>query len=297
MESENKQLPNARDRLFQEYEAGNQKYYEEVREYYSSGSIIFNVVGSPVAVPGKYPQYFLRAAAGQVANLFSYKIGDPMGVANSYTTGGAAQRTATIADTNLLEAYKTNDEDFAAMGIGIQVKGLRLEFTTGDDYPSGIDASVTDVITKGTGYLEDPGSHVMPPEVDSPLMLSDVLGRAIFKRLRLREVWNNRAEDDIALARGLGPVGSESYLKTQGEPTTYNAKQLNPGLLWRRVNANRDTKFNVEASLQEAILSIVSWPQDLVAAGDVMGTLTRINVDFQVILVGKSFYFPSENAG
>lgn len=293
--------PDAETRLFKEYEGAARPYYQEVREYYSTGSIIFRVVGAPTLLAGQMPRYTLRAQAGQISQLFAYKIGDGAGIANMFTTQGNAQFQATKAETNLLEAYKTNTEDFAASGIGFQWKGIRLEMEAGDEFDEGVPADFRPVLLNGTGYIEDPGSHIIPPEVQSPLMLQDTLGRACMKKLNLREVWNARAEDDIALARGLGPIGAESYLNAQGEPSTYNCKRLDPGILWRMQNQSTDTKFNIEATLHEDVWSVVSWPQALVAPDEEdplpFGALTRIHLDFQVILVGKAFYYPSQNAG
>lgn len=289
-------MPDAFEELRQEYEAGRSPYYCEAREYYSTGSITFVVSGTPVTVTGQPPRYTLLAAEGQRANLFAYKIGDPMQVANVTTALGTGTRTATKGDTNLLEAYKTNDEDFAAIAIGLQARGFRLEFSPGDDYPAGLSALFSTVIQTGTGFLEDPGAHIMPPEIDSPLILEDRILRAMGKRMNFREVWNNRASDDIALGRGMGPMGGESYLRAIGEPSTWNGARMSPGIKWRRSNANTDTKFNVEAALHDPIWIEVTWPQELVAAGEAFGTLTRVHFDFQLILKGHSFYYPSENA-
>ncbi|HMG13316.1 MAG TPA: hypothetical protein VK571_09080 [Gemmatimonadaceae bacterium] len=296
-------IGDAFERFKAEYEAEGQRYHCAEREYYSTGSIIFNVAattqaGGAIILAGAFPRYVLHAAPMQTAQLFAYKVGDAMQVANTFTANGTASRVADISDTNVLRAYETNDEDFAVRGIGFSIKSLRIEFTPGGSaYTTiGLPADFSTVITTGSGYLDDPGSHIMPPEIDSPLLLQDQLGRAISKRLRVREVWDNRASDDIALARRMGPAGSESYLKALGAPSTTNSLRLDPGLMWRRPNSKFDTRFNLECSLQEDIWTIVSWPQALVAAGAAFGTLLRVHVDYQVILVGHGFYYPSANA-
>lgn len=305
----NLMYPDAFARFKAEYEAAGDRYHCAEREYYSTGSVIFNVdptgqadggggaLAGAINIAGQYPRFILHASPTQTAQLFAYKVGDPMQVANTFTSNGTASRVADISDTNVLRAYETNDEDFAVRGIGFSMKSLRLEFATGADYAAILlPADFTTVITTGTAYLDDPGSHIMPPEIDSPLTLQDVLGRAISKRLRIREVWDNRASDDIALARRMGPAGSEAYNKTLGEPTTYNSLRLDPGLMWRRPNSKFDTRFNLECSLQEDIWTVVSWPQALVAATAKFGVLSRVHADYQVILLGHGFYYPSANA-
>jgi hypothetical protein len=298
-------IGDAYKRFKAEYDAEGKPYHCAEREYYSTGAVIFNVdpttqAGPPagaVIVAGQFPRFVLHAASPQTAQLFAYKVGDPMTIANVSTAAGTGTRAADISDTNVLVAYNTNDEDVAIRGIGFNVKQIRLEFVPGGGYAAiGLPADFTTVITTGTAGLDDPGSHIMPPEIDSPLLLQDVLGRAISKRLRVREVWDNRASDDISLARRMGPAGSESYLKTLGEPTTYNVLRLDPGLMWRRPKSNFDTRMNLEVSLQEDIWMPVSWTQALVAAGVDFGKLTRVHVDYQVILVGHGFYYPSANA-
>lgn len=290
-----KMIGDAYRRYKAQYDLAGKPYHCAEREYYSTGAIVFNVDGSPVSVVGQYPVYVLHAAAQQTAQLFSYKIGDQMQAANVFTNNGTGSRVADVSDTNLLKAYVTNDEDYAVRGIGFNIKGFRLEFTQGADYPA-LPPDFTTVITTGSGYLDDPGSLIMPPQVDSPLTLQDAFGRAISKRLRIREVWDNRASDDISLARRMGPAGSESYLRSLGDPTTYNLLRLDPGLMWNRENSDFDTRFALECSLQEDIWVPVSWTQALVAAGDAFGTLARVHVDYQVVLVGNAFYYPSANA-
>lgn len=289
-------IPHAFEKLRQQYEADQKEYYCEAREYYSTASIIFDVDGDPVTVAGQPPRYTLNAVVNQQAQLFAYKVGDQMQIANVRTQNGAGTRVATKADTNLLEASKTNNEDFAASAIGLQARGIRLEFSQGANYPAALSAAFTAVIQGGTQFLQDPGAHIMPPEVDSPLILEDRMLRAIGKSVNFRERWDNRAEDDIALGRGLGPLGAESFLKAMGEPSTSNAKRLDPGILWRRPNQDTDTKFNIEATLHDPIWMEVTWPQELVAAGQAFGTLLRIHMDYQVVLVGHAFYYPSGNA-
>jgi hypothetical protein len=302
-------IPDAFERFKAEYEAAGDRYHCAEREYYSTGAVIFNVdptgqvaagggvLAGAINVVGQMPRFVLHAAPPQTAQLFAYKVGDAMQVANVFTTGGTASRVADISDTNVLRAYETNDEDFACRGIGFSIKSLRLEFATGADYAAILlPADFTTAITTGSAYIDDPGSHIMPPEIDSPLLLQDQLGRAISKRLRIREVWDNRASDDISLARRMGPAGSESYLKALGAPSTSNCLNLSPGLMWRRPNSKFDTRFNLECSLVEDIWTVVSWPEALVAAGSVFGTLQRVHVDYQLILTGHGFYYPSANA-
>jgi hypothetical protein len=299
METGSNQIPDAFVRYKQQYEAAGKKFHCAEREYYSTGSVIFNVDGSPIVVGGQYDRYVLHAQPKQEAQLFAYKVGDPMQVANTFTADGAGTRVADYSDTNILRAYETNDEDFAVRGIGFRIKSFRLEFTpqfTEQEITSPFSPLFTTVVSTGTGYVDDPGSHVVPPEVDSPLVLQDTLGRAISQRLRIREVWDNRASDDIALARRMGPAGSDSYLKSLGDPKTWNVLRLDPGLMWNRPNAEYDTRFNLSCTLEEDIWSIVSWPQSVVAANLHIGPLKRIHVDYSVILVGHAFYYPSANA-
>lgn len=301
-----KMIGDAYRRYKAQYDAAGKPYHCAEREYYSTGGITFTVQGQPVNVTGNYPVYILKADANQkAAQLFAYKVGDPMTVANITTSAGSGTRNADVSDTNLLTAYQTNDEDFAIRGIGFNIKGFRIEMTRGDEFPAnppfmnGTDVdSFGTVITTGSGYLDDPGSYIMPPQVDSPLTLQDAFGRPISKRLRIREVWDTRASDDVALARRMGPGGSESYLRGLGEPTTYNFLRLDPGLMWNRQNADFDNRFNLECSLQEDIWIPVAWTQALVdfAGGEEFGTLLRVHVDYQLVLVGNAFYYPSANA-
>jgi hypothetical protein len=290
-------IPDAYNRYKQQYDAAGKSYHCAEREYYSTGSVTFNVDGNPIVVTGQYDRYILHATPLQTAQLFAYKVGDPMQVANTFTAGGQGTRTADFSDTNILRAYETNDEDFAVRGIGFRTKSIRLEFTPSAAWgEASFPADFTNVVTTGTGYIDDPGSHLVPPEIDSPLVLQDTLGRAISQRLRIREVWDNRASDDIALARRMGPAGSDSYLKSLGDPKTWNVLRLDPGLMWNRPNAEFDTRFNLECTLAEDIWTIVSWPQALLASNATIGTLTKVHVDYSVILVGHAFYYPSANA-
>src|SRR4029079_9847089 len=119
-------IPDAQRRFQQEYDAAGKAYHMTEREYFSTGGITFDVV-EKITVTGQYDRYLIKATKGQQANLFSYKIGDLMAVANVMTTAGTSSRTPDASDTNILRAYETNDEDFAVRGIGFQIKGLRQE--------------------------------------------------------------------------------------------------------------------------------------------------------------------------
>lgn len=289
-------IPDAYNRYKQQYDAAGKAYHCAEREYYSTGSVTFNVDGQKIVVAGQYDRYMLHAAPLQTAQLFAYKVGDPMQVANVFTAAGTGTRTADYSDTNILRAYETNDEDFAVRGIGFRIKSIRLEQAGSETLAGILSQQAYNVVQAGTGYIDDPGSHLVPPEVDSPLVLQDTLGRAISQRLRIREVWDNRASDDIALARRMGPAGADSYLKSLGDPKTWNVLRLDPGLMWNRPNAEFDTRFNLECTLAEDIWCLVSWPMALVPSNATIGDLTRIHVDYSVILVGHAFYYPSANA-
>src|SRR4051812_26928363 len=101
-------IGDAFERFKAEYEAEGQRYHCAEREYYSTGSVIFNVDGSVITVAGQFPRYVLHAAPTQTAQLFAYKVSDAMQVANTFTASGTASRVADISDTNVLRAYETN---------------------------------------------------------------------------------------------------------------------------------------------------------------------------------------------
>jgi len=293
-----KALPNAVDKLTMEYEAAGKPYYRVEREYYSTGSVRFLIDGTAYTPGGGgYQRYIVKAAAGQAAALFSYKAGDPGGAANLFTTAGSVPLVTDQSHTNQVVGYQTNGEDFAMMGVAGQIKGVRLQMTPGADFPTGqVTAAFKAGVTIGNLYLNDVSNDFLPPEVTSPLILEDNFGRALMKVLDLRELWNQREGDQVALGRALGPGGGESYLHGLGQPTTHNIKRLSKGLIWRNSGTPgaQDTQFSLNCTLREDVYAKVTWPGTTVF-GDTFGPLVELDVDYQIIMHGVAFYLPSEN--
>lgn len=298
MQQSEHQIPNAVEQLQKEYEAQNRPFYRVEREYYSTGGIRFLVDGAgPITVAGQYDRYILKAAKGQFANLFSYKNGDTGQAANLLISAGAAGLPTDLTHTNLVAGYQTNGEDFAIMGVGLQYKGTRIQMTPGGNFPtSTTSATFKAGVTNGSIYLTDTSSDFLPPEASSPLVLEDSFSRLIAKNLDLRELWNQKEGDQIALARALGPGGGESFLHALGDPSTHNIKRLSKGLIWRNVGTPnaKDVNFAVQATLQEDQYIKVTWPGTTVF-GSTFGPLVELDIDFQIILHGVAFYVPSGN--
>ncbi len=295
-----KALPNAVDKLTAEYEAEGKPYYRVEREYFSCGGIRFIVDSGPIQNPNQFDRYLMRAPAGQKANLFAYKSGDPGTPANMLTTGGSQGLTTDDSHTNIRAAYQTNGEDFAIMGLSLRIKGYRLEMTPGTAWsnPNPLQvasATFKNGITNGTIYLTDTSSDFLPPELSSPLVLEENFGRTLAKALDMRELWNQKQGDQVSLADSLGPGGGESYLHSLGEPTTHNIKRLSKGLIWRNVGTanSQDTNFALQCQLLEDLWQKISWPGTTNFSG--FGPLVALNIDFKVTLHGVAFYVPSEN--
>jgi hypothetical protein len=303
-------LPTAVDRLTAEWEGLKQPYYRVEREYFSCGSVIFEVDGDGTSIKptGAYDKYILRAAKGQQANLFSYKSGDPGSNANMLINNGASGLITDDSHTNLRVGYQTNGEDFAIMGVSFRVKGFRIESAlaqTGDSFPdtvqNGTSSTFRNGILQGSIYLWDVSTDFVPPELQSPLVLEDNFGRSIAKVLDLRELWNQKEGDQIALADSLGPAGGESYLHTLGEPSTWNYRKMSKGLIWRNAGTeqSQDTNFALGCTTLEDIWQKVTWPGPTVfpstGEGETFPALTRLHVDYKLTLHGVAFYKPSQN--
>jgi hypothetical protein len=291
-------IPPAWMKLRDEYEAEKKAYHIATRPYHSTGGVKFELKelagGADLIVrTGQLPRAILVARKGQSIDFFSYAIGEAVDAV------GLGSRVATIADTNVSERRETNDEDFAVMGLSANPKGVRIEQDVDEVTITEFnDAELLKLFETAQAYIVDVGSHVVPPEAQSPLVLEDALFQAIGKHTHLVQTWNRRDGDDIALLRNIPEGGAASYLHASGEPSAHNVFSVSPGWVWRREGSRKDTKWGVRATLHEDIWIVVTLPETFASdAADPFATsLKALYLDWQLHAHGNAFYYPSDNA-
>jgi hypothetical protein len=274
------------ERLTDQFKAANQPFNVSTRPYYSSGGFRFNVVDTVVDGAG-LTRLFLKAETNQRIDLFSYGLGDDV------DSVGLGNRNGTDADTNIVEKTNTNNEDFCIEGLSATARGVGVSYSEVDGLT---DAAWTDALLNGTVTIDDPGANVLPPEASSPLVLEDLLFRAMAPKCQLRLEWNRKEGDYLGTVDQCPEGGGKSYLRSNGEPSAFNYFRIPEGWIWRREGAPRDTILIISATLMEPVLVVVTVPLTFQGSEDIsLGDIQYLNLVWKLRLHGRAAYLPSQN--
>lgn len=285
------------DQFGKEYEAAKQTYELITHPYFSTGAFPFTVVSSVVDAAG-FTRLVLQCPQNTIVKLFSYAIGD-----EAQGAGMPAGVPATDAWTNLAERQQTNNEDFAVEGLALTSRGVRVHYPfAGANVFSaaGTPASFQAVIVDGTKCITDIASQIVPPEISSPLTLHDGLFQSLLAHASYVPFFDRKGSDRLARLDKTPEGGGKAYLLSNGEPSHHNFFRLHQGFAWRRKNSNTDTLFTLQVTLEDdvwflATLPGLFQPSPATPPASVLGALTRVDIEFTTFLMGRAFYYPSEN--
>lgn len=264
-------------RVLAEYNAIGAPFELSTRPYYSSGSIVFDLVDPLAADPTKF---FAVAPAGREIVLFSYSQG------TSVQGVGLGDRNANVADTNMATAAQTNNEDFVIEGISCTSRGVRF---INDAAPVTINSPLVKEVYLGLNELTDISSTQLPPEISSPLALEDALWGAVKNNMSVTTKWDQKNTDLLGMASEIPEGGAKSYLRASGAPLTNNIMRIPEGYVWRNSNQTRDRLFNMILRIEQPIVFLLTNdpPSNV--------PVKQVAVDFLFRLHGTAFYTPSTN--
>jgi hypothetical protein len=281
--------------LVKEYEGANIQYEVLTHPYFSTGAFAFQNVNQVIDSAG-FTRIWLKAARGQQVELFSYGLQD-----TGQGAGLNGTFPATDAETNLSERHQTNNEDFAVEGVSLHFRGVRVSYPgagaslfIGDPANPGL----RDAIVNGSCTITDTASTVIPPEIGSPLALEDALATAIRSKVSFAPAFDRKVVDHVGRMDRFPEGGANSYLKANGEPTTHNFFRLNENYVWRKSGSETDKIFTALLRLEDDCYFACTVPslyQPSTPPAQILGSLSKVWLEFTMYLHGRAFYVPSRN--
>lgn len=278
-----------RSKVIQAYKDANEPFSAGTKPYKSTVSWLFvranTVVASSVS--------WLIARTGQRLEWFGYKLNDVVP-----GNGGTAYRSATESDTNVSKARTTNGaEDFVIEGMSATHRATRVSYldTQGG---SGIDASVTDpdavLALSGLCPILDPGALYVPPQIQSPFNLENVLYRLLSPLVAVEFEWDRSKVVKIGTLEQVPEGAANTYLRASGDPSTNDRYRIPEGYLWRR-EGQPDSEFIVRGTLTDPVacpILNVAMPTSGTAA---VNTIGQVLLDNVLRLHGLSVKLPTRN--
>lgn len=269
-----------RTKAIKAFQKANLPFLATTRPYESTRVLVGAVV-NPIGDSPNTVAFLVYPA--QEFEFFSYGIGDSVA-----GFGSAVQpRQATPAETNLAKGKSTNGaEDFIVEGMSLTARGHRV------GYPSGSPAfeSVTDAVVRaalrGEVMFLDQAAIYAPPQVYSPFNLEDAITRALLPQCSVEVEFDRRRKVTLGTLEEFGEGGGNSYLRSNGQPSTDNKWRIPEGLMWRR-DGQPDSELIVRGKLENPVVFAVNVVTDRVPAA--------VATELKLRLHGISLALPSVN--
>jgi hypothetical protein len=286
-----------RRKLLKRYEDAKQEFRASTKPYKSTAQVVFTVQ-NPLPAGTNPTMAHLVALQGQRLNFFAYGINDQISFADG-------QRLATESDTNQSKANKTNGvEDFVIEGVSASAKSIRVQYFKDSDVPAipALKALLPETLSLylGRAPVLDPGALIVPPQVQSPANLEDVLYEAVKPHFAVEFEWDRTRVDKIGSLQEFTEGGAKSYLRSSGVASAnkHDRYTIPEGYIWRR-EGEPDNQLVVRAQLTDSVVI----PINLVTlqlttstnGGPHASTPLAIYLDIQMKLHGLSVGIPSKN--
>lgn len=276
-----------RKRLLKKYEDAKQPFEATTKPYKSTAQVVWTVVDP---LPQANPTMAFLIARPQTLSFFNYGVGDQIPWADG-------QKRATRSDTSLKKGGTTQGvEDFVIEGMSATSRGVRIAYARSTDpnptIPPDVKTPEVRAMYLGLATVLDPGSLVVPPQVQSPANLEDVLTEALKPNMSIKFSWDTSKFGYIGTLDDLPEGGAKSYLRASGEPRVGNWYRIPEGYLWRR-EGEPDSSFLMEVALEEPVvvpISLVPFPGTTLARIPL-----AIYLDFSVRLHGLAVKVPGQN--
>lgn len=282
-----------RRRMIQSYKEAKEPFSASTKPYKSTVSYVYGAVNAIAASS----VVWMVAQQGQSNGWFSYKIGDQVpGNSGNGAVFTNAYRSATEADTNISKARTTNGaEDFVIEGMSCSHRSTRANFASGG---GGAPANITDTTVTaalaGNVPLWDPAALYLPPQCMSPFNLEDVLFRALIGHISVQFEWDRSKTVKIGTLEQLPEGAGNSYLRSNGEPSTNDRYRIPEGYLWRR-EGQPDSEFVCTGNLTEPVAIPMLSVLGPSATTPILIYPGFITIDVVMRLHGLSVKLPSRN--
>jgi hypothetical protein len=281
-----------RTKVLEAYKAANQPFTASTKPYKSTVSFsFFGVNPVPVAAPQSVAWLVATGpgGAGVPLSWFSYKIAD---LVPGNPTG--TLRAANEADTNISKARTTNGaEDFVIEGMSASARSLRFNFVI-PGAATITDANVISALSAGIP-IYDPAALYVPPQLQSPFNLENGLYRHMAPYVALEFEWDRQRIVKMGTLDQIPEGGGNSYLRSNGEPSTNDRYRIPEGYIWRR-EGEPDSEFIARGTLQD-VLAVPVLAVSVPVTGTVAAVTVPISafVDVVLRLHGLAVKLPTRN--
>lgn len=265
------------------YEGGNTPYFQNTRPNHSVGSIQWDLL----AFDATNARAWMVARKGQQLNFFGY------GIASSIALSGDPTFKATTAETNIVKANETNNDDFAILWIGCSHRGNKVSYPAGTVFNTGgvdTDPTLLAAMLGRVAYV-DPFSYRTPAEFGSPALLENAEFQELIKYIELRFEWDNGVRTEkVGLMSQYTEGGGASYLHANGEPSTEARTLIPEGYKWTRAGT-AGSQFNAFGILTQDVVTAVSTVTPIATAI----APDHLYTEIMLRLGGVHFLTPSGN--
>ncbi len=269
--------PSARERLLEEFKAKGKPFRTVSRPYRSVLSIPFVVADVANGIG------YLTLPEGSEYEAFGYGLGDMI------DDGLGGQRRATEADTNLSKAGKTNGgEDYAIDGVSMTCVGFRF---TCPPFAAPANPTAAGIYT-GKTIVCDPGSLLMPPQVQSPFLLNNAIQEAVSSVAAFSFMFDRSTEIAIGAADEVPEGGAKSFLHANGEPHPSSRMRIPDGYIWRSAG-NPDSDFIVKLKVKRGLA--IPFSQITLPGASALAVPTGLVMDLALRVHGCGFKPLGEN--
>jgi hypothetical protein len=288
-----------RRRIVEAYKQANESFSASTKPYKSTVTFSYQFANpippGPIASTS-FIVWFV-APAGQVADWFSYKIGDRV-PGNSFGAFATPYRPATENDTNISKARTTNGaEDFVIEGMSVSHRSTRADFSAVSEDQLFVPEITDPVVLQAIGGnvpIVDRASLYLPQPCQSQFNLEDTLFRALVGHISVEFEWDRSKTVKIGTLEQIPEGGANSYSQASGEPSTNNRYRIPEGYLWRR-QGQPDSEFVTRGRLTEPIcipMPMVATPSSETA---IFQYPTSLHIDVVMRLHGLSVKLPTRN--
>lgn len=269
--------PNAKSRLLAEFQALGKPFRTVSRPYRSVVTIPFAVADVANGVG------YLTLGEGAEFEAFGYGLGDMI------DDGVGGQRRAGEADTNQSKSGKTNGgEDFAIDSVSATCVGFRFVQTP----VAGLTNPFVAQAYAGKALVCDPGSLIMPPQVQSPFLLNNAIFEAVQSISSVAFVFDRGTEIPIGALDEIPEGGAKSFLHSNGEPHPSSRYRVPEGYIWRNAG-QQDSDFIMRMRTRRSL--VIPFTQITLPGGIAVTAPTAVLMDVAMRVHGTGFRPLSEN--
>lgn len=251
----------ARDKILEQYEDSATEYEFRTTPIVSVGQLVGEVVNADAVNKIAWLKF-----KPQKVVLFRAGDGDKIAY-------GAVDVAASDVETNLQKGGSTDGaRDMAIEGLSLGSAGVIAQYFAAGAPIVGFGTAPTDDDVKaalyGKGTLCDPFGVCVPPQLQSPYLLEDLVYQEIINKSTVEIITDTSRPYKVGGADLMPGSAGQSFRRASGNPDTGNVFAFSEGIVWNR-DSKPDSDLKVIFELHRTIvipLSLATPPGGTVMA-------------------------------